>query len=180
MGLFGTTAFIPIPEAGVWAHVQTQVLGSPATTVTFSGLVGDDFYQVSAYLIKDSGAQLPALLFRLNNDSAANYSMARISNSDAVRTGSSVAAQTSMATATTLGANGLTGLTAVIAKVAAAQRAQMWAIYAMDITGLTLVSERAFGEWNNTAATINRIDILIGGGAFAAGTSVRLDRKSAA
>lgn len=180
MSLMGVTSYVAVAEDGAWQHVQTQVLGAGAASVSFTGLAGAAFYMLTAFTVKDNGGSNPALAIRLNNDSGANYAMGRVLHNAAGRTGSSVSGQTSWASAVTMGASGLGGGTWVISKPAAGVRGQMWAAFTMDTTALALVEEREFGDWNNVAATISRIDMLVAADQLAAGTSIRLDRKRAA
>jgi len=178
--IFGVTAYLPSPQAGTWAHVQTQVLGAAASSVSFTGLSGVAFYQLTAHLPKDALTNNPTLLVRFNNDSAANYSASRVKADGAAPSSATVTGQTSIGTASTFAANGISALRAVAAKPAAAVRAQLWMQIQIDTTALACIGESIIGEWNNVAATINRIDVLFSADQFAALSAVRLDQKAAA
>lgn len=180
MSLFGMTSYVAIAESGVWQHVQTQVLGAAAASVSFTGLAGDAFYMLTTFTAKDSATNNPAFAIRVNNDSGANYATSRFQQNGGTRSGSAVASQTSWATVSTLGATGIGGVITIISKPAAGVRGQMHQMANVDAASLAMLSEHDFGDWNNTSATISRIDVLVASDQFAAGTSVRLDRKAAA
>lgn len=177
--LFGMASFLPVAQTGVWQYVQVQALGSPAATVSFTGLTGGHFYMLTGHILKDAGATNPVLSIRLNNDATANYGMARLVSAGAVRTASQLAGQTSMATSLTLGANGMSGILAVISKPAAAIRGQMWMAATIDQAGPLVSGEKDFGEWGDGTSLVTRVDVLLTSGSFAAASSFRIDRKVA-
>lgn len=179
MTLLGTTAFTPAEQAGTWEHVASQVLGASAATITFSGLASDDFYRLTGILVKDAGASLPVPSFRLNNDTANNYQTIRVRTTGATRGAATTASVSSFQLTANLGANGYTGFVAWVSKPVAATRGQLGVVLGNDYSGLAAQAEKAHGEWNNTANLITRIDVLIATDNFAAGSSIRLDRKNA-
>lgn len=175
--LFGMAAFLPVAQVGVWQFVQVQALGSPASAVTFTGLTGGHFYLLTGHIQKDAGGTNPSLGVRLNNDSSANYGIARLATQGSARAASQTSGQTSMNTLATLGANGYTSIVAVISKPATGIRGQMWMAVTMDQAGLSVVAEKDFGEWGDGTSLVTRVDVLLGSGAFAAASSFRIDRK---
>lgn len=177
--LFGMTAFLPVAQSGVWQYVQVQALGGAAASVSFTGLTGGQFYMLTGTIAKDSGVTNPVLSVRLNNDATANYGIARISSSATLRQASQQSGQTAMNTVNTLGANGYSSIIAVVSKPAAAIRGQMWAVVGIDLAGLLIAAEKDFFEWGDGANLINRIDIFLASGSFAAASSFRVDRKAA-
>lgn len=178
--LFGMASFLPVAQVGVWQFAQVQALGSPAATVSFTGLTGGHFYMLTGHILKDAGVTNPVLSVRLNNDATANYGMARLFAQGAVRTANQSAGQTSMATALVLGANGFTGVIAVISKPATTIRGQMWMAATIDGAGLLVGAEKDFGEWGDGTSLVTRVDVLLASGSFAAASSFRIDRKVAA
>lgn len=61
---------------GAWVRVGSSILGSPASSITFSGLDGDRdvlYYLSAQYKIPSGASGYPAFRARLNNDSGGNY-----------------------------------------------------------------------------------------------------------
>lgn len=177
MALFGVTAFTPIAQEGVWSVVSVQVLAVAASSVSFSGLSGSPLYQVMGHILKDSSTGNPTALLRMNNDSGSNYSAGRILQNNTTRAATAVASQSSIPTVSTMEAGGGNSFLAWIGKVASGVRGQVYGAHGFQQATGAYVSERSAGEWNNTAATISRIDVLLSTNNMAAGTSIRLDQK---
>ena len=176
MSLLTAIVGTPVAESGVWQHVETQVLASPAASVSFTGLVPSPFFRLTAYIQND--ANVKAVFIRFNNDSAGNYVRQQISASSTSVAGTRDTAQTQIQPdlSPALAASQASSFGFIFAKPSAGVKAQ--AVGQMGFNASPVLALTG-GEWNNTADLISRIDVLASSNNFAAGTSIRLDKKDA-
>ncbi len=160
--------------AEAWTHIDTQVLGGAAAAITFSGIAAAAAprLRVYAYIIQ-SGASDSTLL-RLNNDGGANYRWQYIRADGAVPIVFRAAAQTEITISLELplSANDPSLMIVEVFKPVAGEVARVTVRSA--VTNTTIKGGPTSGEWTNTGALINRLDVFTASN-FAAGTRVVLE-----
>lgn len=179
MSLFGVPDLTPTAESGVWQHVDTQVLASPAAAVTFSGLTAADFWRLAAFVHNDGNTGNWRVV--LNNDTTSgNYAEQRVQYTSTTINGSRWTTVSHLVRTDGYGANDEGSLVTVIAKASAASAAMGIMASGQD-SGAAINANANTGRWSNVTDEISRIDLTrSGAGSFQADTSVRLDRLEAA
>lgn len=151
-------------SAGSMTSLASGSLAAAQTGVDLQS-ISSAYNQLMLYVNGWSSNAAEELWIRLNNDTSTNYSRASIRS-----TGTSVTTSQNAAAAVLTSANNLsvTSLSAFIVfpnyKITTCDKAVV--AYATSNTNVTSFTHI---QWNNTAA-INRITVLLSGGAFDAGT----------
>ena len=160
--------------AGPWEPVCAPVrLASAAASVSFASIPAQYvMFRLRCEIINDASAKTIDL--RLNNDSGVNYDTQQINVSNVTVTGGRSTGRTSMyVNYSNLAASELGTVDFVIAKpIAGAAGLILASVVNTTTAALDLVLDACI--WNNTAALINRIDVVAaaaaGTGNFAAGS----------
>ena len=158
-----------------WELIESQTLGSAASSVTFSsGLSGYKFFRLSGCVVKDASAA--DVLISLNGDTTnADYSRQDVtasstSVSGARDTGASIVAR--RLSTGGLGVSEAGSYVALIAKPSASKKAQ---IVAQNGERATVTLGITGTEWSNTSDSVSSLAVLASSGSFAAGTSFLLE-----
>ena len=157
--------------SGPWEIVGSSRLSAAAASVSFASIpAAYTMFRLIAEIVNDGAIKDVAL--RFNNDSGANYDTQILNMSGGTLTGQRNAGGTSgAADYNGLSANTFATLEAIIAKpIAGAKGLALVSIVPTGAAGIQLTEDAIV--WNNTAALINRIDMIVsgGGGNFAAGS----------
>jgi hypothetical protein len=145
---------------GSWVRVGSQVLGSAASSVTFSGLDGDrDVVYAYSCQYKASGGTLGGALIRLNSDSATNYGYQFAGATSTTIVAGRDGAQTGFysGTATSAGACGYAS--GIIFAKSGFIRPCVASVME-TISGTTVTYMHTFGySWNNTASNLTTLSV---------------------
>lgn len=159
-----------------WELVEYQVLGSAASTVTFSsGLSGYGFFRLTGYVVNDANAK--SIYLRFNSDATNEYKYQYASADSTTVAGARATgqAQIDIDGDMTLAVSNNGSFNAIVAKPSASVVGQ-----AISQAGLDSAPELALvgAEWDETAAALTQIVLLSSSGNFATGTSVLLEGLS--
>jgi hypothetical protein len=167
-----------------WRHQETQVLSSPAASITFSGIAAANSYRLNlfVYIVKDgTGGTLD---LRINNNSGNNYRMAHIHGTSTTVAGARDASSVAqMRSARTIAASSTAIAWYTILKGQSGSSAPGPFSETLVSLLLGLVAsggievEHAEGFWAAQFDLTNRVDILTSAGNFAAGTRAVLEGK---
>ena len=164
----------PVGAAEAWTHIDTQVFGAPAASIVYSGIAAAAAPRLRVYLyvVKDGSGGIVNVQF--NSDAGGNYDFQRIGASAGVVTGQRAVGQ-SRIRVTDGGPNANEPALAVltIEKPVAGEVGRT--ISSAAVQGAAIILDILAGEWTNTGALINRIDLLLSVGSFAAGTRAVLE-----
>lgn len=156
--------FYPGTDAAIWDHIDTQVLGSAAASISFASLDTDyKAFRLTCLLLKDgTGGELN---MRFNNDSGSNY------NWDNESTGAAGVTYIELAGSTAFAGNTFGMWNIVVGKQTAAMKGFS--------TGVASYGDGSGGVhqgvWLNTTDLINRIDIICGSGNLAIGSRISIE-----
>lgn len=157
---------------GSWVRVGSQVLGSAASTVTFSGLNGDrDVLYYLSYSRIATGTSGGNCLLSCNSDTGTNYGFQLLSGSDTTVAGArntSIAGIIGCATGLNPGQYG-TNSTILFSKSGFIRPALVSSIDAVSGTTVTKVHFSGV-SWNNTTDNITTLTITESANGFGAGS----------
>lgn len=152
---------------------RTQLTGAAASVSFATGLSGFTKFFVVCYIVNDADVSGKRIRLRFNNDSGANYADQGIVALNASIFGQRETAQTQILL------NPQTALTQSQTFLSVCEISKPVAGEVARVTfrtgyNNTIVLEAGAGEWTNTAALINRIDILPDANNFDVGTRILL------
>ena len=161
-----------------WTLIESQTLGSAASSVTFSsGLSSYKFFRLSGYVVNDTSAKTASL--RLNGDSGANYARQSVSAISTTVAGARETGQPSIGLGYgNIAASGTASIEAIISKPSASVKAQVVEGMGYEFSSGDATAVNA-GEWGNTPDSITSLSVIASVGSFAAGTSFLLEGLAA-
>ncbi len=159
---------------GAFDTIAKTVLGSPAASISFSGIsTTNKMFRLTIYIIKDGTTGSADL--QLNNDSGGNYDIQRLAGAGTGVTASRSTAQSNIDLSNSnVLANELIVIELTVAKQQTGDEAMIVGL-AKRRDGSNLDLYGFAGIWKNTADLINRIDILSSATNFATGTVALLE-----
>jgi hypothetical protein len=157
MSRAGVPASPSAASIAVYNLIEETVLGSPASSISFTGITTTNtFFLISGYITKDgSGA---GIQMRFNNDSGSNYREQQLYANTTTVTAYRRSSATELSVIySSLAANESASFTSLISKPVSGQAASgiITGPYGTDAS-----SYQNGSQWANTADLINRIDII--------------------
>ncbi len=155
-------------------RLARTVLGAAAASITFSGIdTANKIFRLSVYVVKDgTGA---SIFVRVNNDSAGNYDNQSLQGNGAALTSGRGTGQFALVLSS-VSANGHGTFEMYFAKQQTGDEGMTYSSGAYLSTNMFKIDQASI--WHNTAALIDRIDLISGGGNFAADTTALLEGNS--
>jgi hypothetical protein len=165
----------PSGAAEAWTHLDTQVLGGAAATITFSGIAAAAAPRLRVYLYALRAAGTDVYRLRLNNDSGGNYAYQQLLAQTAGTLAARAGAQTFLPLCLTSASIEPALFVVEIGKPVAGEVGRTLSRGAFEQAAPSIRLDQFAGEWTNTADLINRVDLFPASGNFAAGTRAVLE-----
>jgi hypothetical protein len=180
LGIF-SAAGAGVVSASSYELIETQILGSPSSSITFSslGTYSSTYKHLQIRMIGRSNfsGNSSAVFVRLNGDTGSNYSLHELTGNAFGVVSLGAASQTVMSAGEFPAANYAANIfsPAVIELLDFSSSTKNTTIRTLSgISGLRTLVSLSSGLWNNTAA-VTSVTVISGGGAsFVAGTRMSI------